>query len=41
MMSKNNNEEKKCKMCGKTIVGKTRRVFVLHVKRKPEIQALL
>lgn len=25
----------------KTIVGKTRRVFVLHVKRKPEIQALL
>lgn len=24
MMSKNNNEERKCKMCGKTIVGKNK-----------------
>ena len=39
MMSKNNNEERKCKICGKIIVGKTRPVFVLHVKRKPEIRA--
>lgn len=40
MMSKNNNEERNANMW-KTIVDKTRQVFVLHVKRKPEIQALL
>ena len=34
MMSKNNNEERKCKMCGKTIVGKNKTGICSACKKK-------
>ena len=34
MMSKNNNEERKCKMCGKTIVGKNKSGICSACKKK-------
>lgn len=34
MMSKNNNEERKCKICGKTIVGKNKTGICSACKKK-------
>ena len=34
MMNKNNNEEKKCKICGKTIVGKNKTGICSACKKK-------
>lgn len=34
MMSKNNNEERKCKICGKTIVDKNKTGICSACKRK-------
>ena len=33
-MSKNNNEERKCKICGKTIVGKNKTGICSACKKK-------
>lgn len=34
MMSKNNDEERKCKICGKTIVGKNKTGICSACKKK-------
>ena len=34
MMRKNNNEERKCKICGKTIVGKNKTGICSACKKK-------